>query len=152
MLYAADLIYDYKNWAETERDIFKSWWRNNCLNDGAVLDVMRSKDNNWKDAGILGVMSAAVVLEDTLLLKEGIIQLMSYFYNRTDENVRLPGQGWKIKKDVNGVYLPREVARNDGRSGLTYTAYSLTTMVQAIEIARYTGFNFWEKKTEEGAG
>ncbi len=47
------------------------------------------------------------------------------------------------------MYLPREVIRNDGKSGLTYTAYALTTMVQCFEIARYCGFNFWDYKTQE---
>ena len=151
MLYAADLIYDYVEWSEAERNVFRSWWRNNCVLDGDVLDVMRRKDNNWKDAGILGILSAAVVLEDTLYLKEALIQLKSYFFSRTDEYVRLPGPGWKIKKDENGAYLPREVVRNEGSSGLTYTAYALTTMVQCLEIARYSGFNFWYNSTEEEA-
>jgi hypothetical protein len=150
MLYAADLIHHYSGWTPVERMIFNYWWRNKCLIDGDVLDVMRRKDNNWKDAGILGILSAAVVLEDTLLLKEGLIQLKSYFYSRTDDYVNYPGPGWKIKKDDNGVYLPREVVRNDGTSGLTYTAYALTTMTQSLEIARYCGFNFWHESTEEG--
>lgn len=151
MLYAADLINHYDGWTEADRKKFKSWWEQKCLLQGEVLKVMRERDNNWKDAGILGVMAAAVVLEDTLYLKEAIIQLKSYFYNRTDGNVDLPGFGWKIKKDDKGVYLPREVVRNDGSSGLTYTAYALTTMVQCFEIARYSGFDFWHKQTNEGA-
>ncbi len=151
MLYAADLIYNYPGWEEAEKTTFKNWWRNNCLLVGDVIDVMRRKDNNWKDAGLLGVLSAAVVLEDTLLLKEGLIQLKSYFYSRTDDYVRIPGSGWKIRNDANVVYLPREVIRNDGRSGLTYTAYALTTMTQCLEIARYAGFNYWNNSTQEGA-
>ncbi|MDZ7264011.1 MAG: alginate lyase family protein [candidate division KSB1 bacterium] len=149
MLYAADLIHDYAGWTSSERINFKYWWRNNCLIH--TIDVMRHKDNNWKDAGLLGVLAAAVVLEDTLLLKEGLVQLKSYFFSRTDHFVQNPGPGWKIKKDHRGVYLPREVVRNDGSSGLTYTAYALTTMTQCLEIARYVGFNFWHDATEEGA-
>jgi len=149
MLYAADLIDHYAGWTSSDRINFKYWWRNNCLVH--TIDVMRSKDNNWKDAGLLGVFSAAVVLEDTLLLKEGLIQLKSYFFSRTDNYVQNPGPGWKIKKDSHGVYLPREVVRNDGSSGLTYTAYALTTMTQCFEIARYAGFNCWNDATEEGA-
>lgn len=149
MLYAADLIHHYPNWTSSERINFKYWWRNNCLIH--TIDVMRHKDNNWKDAGLLGVLAAAVVLEDTLLLKEGLIHLKSYFFSRTDQSVQNPGPGWKIKKDHHGVYLPREVVRNDGSSGLTYTAYALTTMTQCLEIARYAGFNFWHDATEEGA-
>jgi hypothetical protein len=83
--------------------------------------------------------------------KEAVIQLTSYFYERTDENVNNPGVDWKITNDSLGTYLLREVVRNDGNSGLTYTAYSLTTMVQAMEIARNAGFDLWEKETAQGA-
>jgi len=58
---------------------------------------------------------------------------------------------WKITKDEHGVYLFSEVGRNNGRSGITYTAYSLTTMVQNLEIARYAGHDFWQRRTEQGA-
>jgi len=108
-------------------------------------------DEFRKDAGLLGVMTASVVLEDTLLLKEALIQLKSYFFARTDPYVQNPGPGWKIKKDYRGIYLPREVERNEGSSGLTYTAYALTTMTQSLEIARYAGYNFWHDSTEEQA-
>lgn len=151
MLYAADLLHDYEDWTKSERQKFESWWRQKCLEEGDVLGVMRRKDNNWKDAAILGTITAAVVFEDTLLLKEALIEQTSYFYERTDESVRNKGESWKFTKDEKGEYLQREVVRNDGRSGLTYTAYALTTMVQHFEIASYFGFNFWDKKTATGA-
>lgn len=151
MLYAADLIYNYPGWTETEKTVFKTWWREECILNGDVLDVMRRKDNNWKDAGLLGIFAASVVLEDKELLHEALIQLKSYFYSRNDEFVRITGPGWKILKDDNGVYLPREVVRNDGSSGLTYTAYALTSMVQCFEIARYAGYDFWNDTTEQGS-
>lgn len=151
MLYAADLLHDYSGWTTADRNLFKTWWRSNCLEDGDILGVLRRKDNNWKDAALLGTFAASVVLEDTLLLKEALVQLKSYFFSRTDGNVQIPGKQWKIAVDEQGVYLPREVVRNDGRSGLTYTAYALTTMVQGMEIARYAGFDFWQDTTELGA-
>lgn len=147
MLYAADLLYEYKGWTKNDRQKFEKWWRQDCLEKGDILGVMRRKDNNWKDAAILGAISAAVVFEDTLLLKEALIQQTSYFCERNDDFVKNPGESWKFSKDSKGDYLEREVVRNDGRSGLTYTAYALTTMVQHFEIARYFGFNFWNKKT-----
>jgi len=151
MLYAADLLHSYKGWLKTDRQKFERWWRKNCLEDGDVLGVMGRKDNNWKDAAILGIITAAVVFEDTLLLKEALIQQTSYFYKRIDKNVRYQGEAWKFSKDEKGEYLLREVERNNGRSGLTYTAYALTTMVQHFEIARYLGFDFWNRKTPNGA-
>jgi len=150
VLYAADLIYDYTGWTSEQRSVFKSWWRNNVLIH--TTDVLRGKDNNWKDAGLLGVLTAGIVLEDTTVLKEGLIQLKSYFFERTDESVRNPGVDWKIRKDDNGVYLPREVVRNNGSSGLTYTAYAMTTMVQCLDIAKYIGFDMWHDTTAQGAG
>lgn len=150
MLYTADLLFNYEGWSSTDKELFKTWWKLECIINGDVLDVMRRKDNNWKDAGLLGTFAASVVFEDTAYLRESLIQLKSYFFTRTDENVKLPGASWKIANDQDGVYLPREVVRNDGSSGLTYTAYALTTMVQCFEIARYAGHNFWNDNTEHG--
>jgi hypothetical protein len=152
MLYAADLLYNYNGWLDANKEKFKNWWKSECVISGDILRVMRQKDNNWKDAALLGIFASSVVLEDTAYLRESLIQLQSYFFARTDSNVRLTGKSWKIANDSLGVYLPREVVRNNGRSGLTYTGYALTTMVQAFEIARYAGFNFWNHKTEQGVG
>ncbi len=150
LLYTADLIWEYPGFSDSDKEQLRAWVLNKWLDEGDVLDVMRRKDNNWKDAGILGTMSAAVILEDTLILKESIVQLRSYFFTRTDDYVKIKGPHWKIRKDNKGIYLLREVVRNDGSSGLTYTAYALTTMSQCLEIARYTGHNFWYKTTEDG--
>jgi hypothetical protein len=151
MQYAADLIWEYPGFSPEDKEQLRKWVRNKWLDEGDVLDVMRRKDNNWKDSRILGAMSAAVILEDTLLLKESLVQLSSYFFTRTDDYVQNKGPHWKIRKDYEGVYLPREVVRNDGSSGLTYTAYALTTMSQCLEIARNTGHNYWYESTEDDA-
>lgn len=145
MLYAADLLGHFSGWNDEDKAMFESWWREEVLINGAVIQTMRIKDNNWKDAGLLGVITAAVVFKDKDLLKEALVQQTSYFYPRNDSSVRIKGEGWKFEKNANGEYLPREVVRNNGRSGLTYTAYALTTMVQHFEIARYCGFNNFHK-------
>lgn len=151
MLYAVDLLGNYPGWRDQDKAKFASWWRDQVLLHGKVIQTMRVKDNNWKDAGLLGVITAAVVFEDKDLLKEALIQQTSYFYARTDSSVRMQGAAWKFENNAHGMYLPREVVRNDGRSGLTYTAYALTTMVQHFEIARYCGFNNWHKTAANGA-
>ena len=148
MLYAADLLHDYDGWKRADRERFNSWWRSNVLVH--VREIIRTHGNNWKDAGLLGVLSAAAVLEDKALLKEGLDGLEDYFETRTNRQGRVRSD-FKIKKDQRGVYLTREVGRNDGRSGITYTAYALTTMVQALEIARYSGRNLWHSQTAQGA-
>ncbi len=147
MLYAADLLHNFKGWSGSDREIFKGWWRENCLVH--TYEVMIRKDNNWKDAGILGVMAASVVLEDRDLMVDALTELKSYYIERYDSNVKFNGL-WKIKKDANGVYLPREVIRVGGQKGITYTAYALNTMVQALEIAGYAGFDLWHNETNQG--
>ena len=148
MLYAADLLHDYDGWKPADRVRFNSWWRSNCL--PYTIEKMHEHSNNWKDACILGVMSASVVLEDKSLMADALAELQSYFQDRTDKNVSIKG-AWKFQKDERGVFLPEEVTRNKGNSGINYTAYSFTTMVEALEIARYAGHDFWHRQTPEGA-
>jgi hypothetical protein len=148
MLYAADLLHDYARWKAADRERFDAWWRTNCLVH--TYPVALERTNNWKDAGLLGVMSAAVVLEDKGLLNAALNELDKYFAGRTNKEGKLR-EDWKIKKDGNGVYLVEEVGRNNGHSGITYTAYALTTMVENLEIARYAGVDFWHWQTGEGA-
>lgn len=148
MLYAADLLHDYKGWKPADRTRFNAWWRSNCL--PYTIEKMHEHSNNWKDACILGVLSASVVLEDKSILSDGLAELQSYFEDRSDSHVSNKG-AWKFQKDNRGVFLPDEVTRNNGNSGITYTAYSFTTMVQALEIARYTGHDYWHRQTPEGA-
>lgn len=157
MLYAADLIHDYPGWSPTERAAFEAWWRNRALTGTNLMHSALHKSNNHKDAALLGIMAAAVVFEDRDLLREALINLTSYFFPRTDQWAELskdpprPGADWKFAKDAHGSYLPREVVRSNGRSGVSYTGYALTTMVQNLEIARYAGFNFWHKTAANGA-
>ena len=140
MLYAADLIYEYAGWDSDQKDLFENWWRNEVLPH--VHEVMRKTENNWKDAGVLGVLSAAAVFQDEDLLKEGIGELQKYFEG-----------DWKMHKRSSGAdYLPHEVIRIEGSAGINYTAYALTTMTQALEIARFAGVDLWfEKTTGSGA-
>jgi Alginate lyase len=149
MLYSADLLNSYTGWTVNKREVFKKWWVNNCLIH--TTEVMRTRFNNWLDAGILGTMCAAVVFEDKMLLQESLNYLLSYYKANKNEKVAKFGTAWKMTKDDRGTYLTTEVTRNDGRSGITYTYYSLTTGVQCLEIARYAGFDFWQAATPQGA-
>ncbi len=149
MLYAADLLRSYQGWEQPDRIRFKQWWIENCLVHTA--DVMRTRSNNWKDHGVLGVMVAAVVFEDTALLEESLNQLLGYYKSNPDRRVARFGTAWKMSKDQRGTYLTAEVTRNGGRSGLTYTFYSLTSGVECLEIARYVGYDFWSAMTPQGA-
>ena len=77
MLYAADLLHDYPGWSATQRKAFETWWRKKCLIHTA--EVMRARVNNWKDAGMLGVLAAAVAFEDERLLNSGHNSFKQYF-------------------------------------------------------------------------
>jgi hypothetical protein len=149
MLYSADLLNSYTGWTLKNRSDFKKWWVNNCLIH--TTEVMRTRYNNWLDAGILGTMCAAVVFEDKLLLEESLNCLLSYYKANNNEKMAKFGTAWKMAQDERGAYLTTEVTRNDGRSGITYTYYSLTTGVQCLEIARYAGFDFWTATIPQGA-
>jgi hypothetical protein len=147
MLYAADLIDGYAGWRQDNRIRFKKWWREQCLVN--TYEIMVNKKNNFKDAGVLGVMAAAVVLEDSKLFEKALNELLLSFKKNPLEPSK--DESWKIAKDEKGVYLPLEADRESGRKGLVYTYLSMTTTVQSMEMARYAGYNFWTAKTPQGA-
>lgn len=149
MLYAADLLHDYTGWASTDRALFKTWWSNQILVH--TYAITKTYYNNWLDAGVLGVMAAAVTFEDKGLLQESLNILLSYYKKNNAARMKPYGDSWKMSKDSNGVYLTTEVTREEGRKGLTYSYYSMTTAIQNLEIARYAGYNFWSAKTSTGA-
>ncbi len=146
MLYTADILKGYDGWSSEEFGAFENWWRHEVLND--VRGVM-GRSNNWGDAGLLGIITAAAVFEDRELMSEALNRLDSYF------------DDWKMRvHDSGAVYFPDEVTRRGrasrghggrGARGITYTAYTLTSLVQAMEIARYAGCDWWDRQTASGA-
>ena len=149
MLYAADLLYGYDGWKTEDRIVFKKWWKQQCLVN--TLEVMRTKLNNWADAGVIGCMAAAVVFEDQELFEETLNELLSYYKANLSGKAASLGTSWKLANDSKGVYLPLEAVREEGRKGLTYSYLAMTTTVQSLEMARYAGYNFWTAKTPQGA-
>jgi hypothetical protein len=143
MLYAADLLNDYKGWNTTDKTTFKTWWREQVLVH--THEALYKYNNNQKDAGMIGVMAASVVLEDSGLMQECLNEFLSYF--QTNASITDHPKQWKIYNDYRGIFLTDEVDRNLGRSGLTYTYLAMTTTVQNMEMARYAGYNFWTAKT-----
>jgi Alginate lyase len=146
MLYAADLLNNYDGWSATDKAVFKKWWREQVLIH--TYEALYKYRNNQKDAGMIGVMAAAMVLEDSGLLQECLNEFLSYF--QTKASVTDHPKQWKIYNDYRGIYLIEDIDRNLGRSGLTYTYLAMTTAVQNMEMARYAGYNFWTAKTING--
>ncbi len=142
ILYAADILKGHSEWKSEDHELFRDWWYREALS--YLRDAM-TKTNNWGDAGLLGVLTTAAVFDDQDLLNEGLEILDSYFVERRGN------PNWKFANEIIGVYLPEEVTRNDGISGITYTAYALTSMVQALEVARYNGHDYWNRVAENGA-
>ena len=146
MLYAADLLNNYDGWNATDKAAFKKWWREQVLVH--THEALYKYVNNQKDAGMIGIMTAAIVLEDSGLLQECLNEFLSYF--KTNASVTAHPKQWKIYNDYRGIFLTEEVDRNLGRSGLTYTYLAMTCAVQNMEMARYAGYNFWSAKTING--
>ncbi len=149
MLYSADLLNDYNGWKVTDRLQFKKWWKEQCLVN--TIYVMRTKLNNWADAGVIGCMAAAMVFEDQSLFEETLNELLSYYKENTTGKADSMGISWKLAKNSRGVYLPLEAVREQGRKGLTYSHLAMTTTSQSLEMARYAGFDFWSANTPQGA-
>jgi hypothetical protein len=78
------------------------------------------------------------VFEDDALARRCLDRLNDYFFG-----------DWKMRVDARGTFLPHEVGRNEGRSGISYTAYSLQAITQLLEMARNFGpaFDWWERST-----
>jgi hypothetical protein len=144
MLFAADLLHSYEGWSIDRRKQFEKWWREKVMPHTEHVSYL---GNNWGDAGLLGVMSAAVVFEDRELLTRALNRLQQYFH--TSPYGRRPDDAeWKIARDEHGPHLPAESARKD--RGIVYHNYALASMVQCFEIARYTGYDFWDRRTQLG--
>lgn len=133
MLYAFDLLYDHDNWPKSQRDIFETFWRERCL---IHTKGKMKKQNNWGDNCLMGVFAAGIAFEDRSLIQDSLERLNEYFEG-----------SWKFKNKEGVSYLPAEVTRNNGHSGLTYTAYALTALVQVLEMAMNCGYDWWSRKT-----
>jgi hypothetical protein len=160
-LYADDLLRgaSYQPWLNA-RSRFETWWRNKPMtNIRAVISEKmpgntpaqwrQGDGTNWLDAAINAMLAAGIAFEDNSLRDEMIERMENYFVGT-----------WRIKKEPYGpggaqvATLVRDAARNkDGvLLGVSYTGYAMSSMVQALEMARYCGTNLWNAKTPEGVG
>lgn len=139
MLYAADLLHGHPGWKQTDRDAFEAFWRRRVLPHTKFVML---RNNNWGDNALMGVLAAGIVFEDEFLVRRCLYQLNDYFFGN-----------WKIRKDDRGTFLLDEVERNQGRSGITYTAYALQAITQVLEMARSFGpeLDWWRRRTTADA-
>lgn len=138
MLYAVDLLAGCAEWRTAERQAFESFWRRRVL---PHTQFVMLHENNWGDNALMSVMAAGIAFEDEALVRRCLSRLNDYFFG-----------DWKVRRDDRGVYLIAEVERNQGRSGLTYTAYAMQAITQLLEMARNFGpeFDWWRRLTTSG--
>lgn len=135
MLYAVDLLAGYQDWSSSARHAFEAFWRRRVL---PHIQFVMLRWNNWGDNGTMGAMAAGIAFEDEMLVRRSLARLNDYFFGN-----------WKIRRDDRGTFLLDEVERNQGRSGLTYTAYAMQGITQLLEMARNFGpeFDWWSRVT-----
>ena len=129
MIFAADLLKDSPLWPKDEQQIFKTFVRQSTIK----LNTMKSK-NNWGNWGLVLVMACETYLEDEALFDTGV-------------------QRWKefIERQIaEDGHLPHEVNRNEGRSGIWYSNFSLLPQTIAAEIALVNGVDLYDYQAPNG--
>lgn len=123
MLMAAELMYHYKGWEDSEKQLFGEWVKNVYRK---ATNEIRNKKNNWADWGRFGSSLAAYYLNDSAELNENIRLYKSDVFD-------------KIAEDG---HMPMETRR--GKNGIWYTYFSLAPMTATAWIAyNATGENLF---------
>lgn len=129
MIVAADLLRPYARWPQGERSAFQRFIRDRALK----LSTINSK-NNWGNWGLLFSISASVYLGDRGLFDVCI-------------------KRWKELIDAQIAedgHLIHEVNRNEGRSGVWYTHFSLMPQTLAAEVAFVNGVDLFDYISSSG--
>jgi len=129
MIFAADLLKESELWPKDEQKQFEAFLMDTALQ----LNTMNRK-NNWGNWGMVLYMGIAAYVNDNAMMQKGI-------------------ERWKefIQQQISpDGHLHHEVNRNNGRSGVWYTHFSLFPQTIAAEIARVNGVNLYDYKTING--
>jgi hypothetical protein len=169
-LYADDLLQaaNYTPWLNV-RNRFETWVRNKPMvnvrqvitekmqgwpgNRQQVINNPNSETiweaSNWLEAAINFMLAAGIAFEDNTLRDEMIDRMQDYFISNWRYKKYPYGPGGAVVAGAN-----KDINRNkDGvLLGVTYTGYNMSSMVQALEMARYCGTNLWNAKTPLGIG
>ncbi len=123
MVFAADLLRNTRVWPESQQKVFSIFLRDNAYD----MNTMHRK-NNWGNWGIVLAASCAAYLEDTEKLLTCANRWKYFIESQIDED---------------GV-LPHEIHRNNGRSGVWYSHFSLMPQTLAAEILYNNGYDLYE--------
>lgn len=129
LILAADLLRSCPAFPADAQARFRAFVREKAL----PMNTM-ARDNNWGNWGLVLVLAAAAHLDDRTLFDQGVAR-------------------WKVfieKQIAEDGHLPHEVKRNDGRSGLWYSNFSLLPQVIAGEIARVNGVDLYDYRAPNG--
>jgi hypothetical protein len=129
MIFAADLISQSPSWPKQSQKAFQQFVREKAL----PMNTM-SRSNNWGNWGLVLVMGAAVYLDDEALFQKGVTRWKDFIA----EQIAPDG------------HLHHEVNRNQGRSGIWYSNFSLLPQTIAGEIARVNGVFLYDYKAPNG--
>lgn len=129
MVFGADLLRDQGVWPEEQQAAFEGFLRDKAL----PMNTMR-RANNWGNWGMVLAAACAVYLEDDALFEQCAARWKEFAEKQID------AQG----------HLHHEVTRNEGRSGVWYSHFSLMPQTIAAEILRVNGIDLYDYRTASG--
>lgn len=129
LIFAADLLRGAPCWPAQEQLEFEKFLRQSAL-------PMSSMDapNNWGNWGMLLSISIAAYLKDRELFDRCVERWKQFVEEQIDET----GE------------LKHEVTRNQGKSGIWYSNFSLMPQTLSAEIARVNGVDLYEYRSKSG--
>lgn len=128
MVMAAELMYHYKDWKDSDKQIFSEWLNNVYRR---ATNEIRIRKNNWGDWGRFGSSLVAYYLNDTVEMEKNIRLFKSDLFD-------------KIAEDG---HMPAETRR--GANGIWYTYFSLAPMTATAWIVyNATGENLFVLQQE----
>lgn len=129
LILAADLLRKSPAFPEDAQTRFRTFVREKALPQNSM-----AKANNWGNWGLVLVLASASYLGDRELFDRAV-ERWKYFIEH------------QIAADG---HLPHEVNRNQGRSGLWYSHFSLLPQTIAAEIARVNGADLYDYRAPNG--
>ena len=129
MLFAADLLRGTAAWTGDMENRFKAFLMLYAL----PLNTM-DRDNNWGNWGLLLVTAIGAYLDDLQLLADAEARWKSFIESQIAEE----------------GYMPHEIHRNQGSSGIWYTHFSLMPQTLAAEVLRLRGTDLFDYVSSSG--
>ena len=126
LFYAADLIWNYPGWSDTEKNAFKAWTK-----ELIVSAKTWQRDQNYENWRLVLISSASVMADDSAN--------RTYAFNK-----------WKelIPNQINTK--GQMFLELDRGTSLSYSTYALNAMIQTAEIARHNGVDLYNYKLQDG--